>query len=114
MVPGPFEVRGDLRLAPDVAGDDRMRARRDDRRGFRCAECAGDRRLLQIVKARRSAADLAVWHLAERQSFHRAEQTTWRGAHALCVRQMAGIVICRDERLGQTKRRDESHLIEQL
>src|SRR4051794_1378347 len=91
-----------------------MRARRDDGRGLRRAECGSNRRLLEIVKARRPAADLTVRYLAEGQSFNRAEQATRRGAYPLSVCEVTGIVIGRDHRLRQAKRRDKSDLVEQL
>src|ERR687897_399115 len=57
------------------------------------AQLGGGLRLHQVVDAGGAAAELPLGRLDQVQPWNRAQQLAWLGAHALGMREMAGVVV---------------------
>ncbi len=80
---------------------------------LRRPKLVGDVGLLDVVGARRAAAELPVVGLEQVDVRDRGEQRARRRAHALRVRKVAGVLVCELERLGERRRRLQPELVEE-
>jgi len=88
----------DLDEAADVAGCQDVGAGGGHGAGLARAEGVRDVRVFDVVEACRSAADVAIRDVDDPYVRDRREQRARRAADALCVREVAGVVIGHDQR----------------
>src|SRR6476646_3102697 len=103
-------MTGRLRRAPNlqdatrIGGDDRVGAARLDVVGFAAPEHTGHLGLYQIEDPGAAATDVALGQRLNRDPWYRSEQVARLLAHALSVRQMAGVVIGNAQGHGMPRR----------
>ena len=93
----------DLRQAADVAGDQQISTAGQHVARLLLPQPRGQLRLLNVVRPRGSAAQLAVRYLHQRQVGDAAQQVARLRTDALRVGQMAGIVVGHSHWLGQRR-----------
>src|SRR5262245_4570264 len=93
VVPESLCRCGDLQRAPRIAGRNHIRGKRCDVSRFPCSELSCRVWLHEIVDARASTANLRFKGGEEFDAGNGLEERARFGAHALSMRQMAGVVI---------------------
>ena len=95
---GFLQPTGDLQEAPRIARHHRVGSGRQDVSGLPVTELYSGVWLKQVVDACRAAADVRFRDLAHLQIRDGPQHASWFGADALCVAQVAGVVIGDPER----------------